>query len=247
MLASASFFTPRAALIAAAVIVVAATSTTRLELDALRNSVSVIALTLAGYTLVFGPVLARLDLRLDLPNTDMLKTYPLRGWRIVLGEVLAPVALVTVLLWLMLLTAALTFHAPRAEALGPALRIGAALGIGLIAPFLCAIEVLVLNAAVVLFPAWVPLGADRGSGIDVIGQRIFFVFGLFLAMAGSLLPAGVGAAAIFFGSLWIVGAPIAAALATLAALAVLCVEIGLAIAFIGRRFESFDLSAELRP
>ena len=247
LLASASFFTPRAALIAAAVIVVAATSTTRLELDVLRNSVSVIALTLAGYTLVFGPVLARLDLRLDLPNTDMLKTYPLRGWRIVLGEVLAPVALVTVLLWLMLLTAALTFHAPRAEALGPALRIGAALGIGLIAPFLCAIEALVLNAAVVLFPAWVPLGADRGSGIDVIGQRIFFVFGLFLAMAGSLLPAGVGAAAIFFGSLWIVGAPIAAALATLAALAVLGVEIGLAIAFIGRRFESFDLSAELRP
>jgi hypothetical protein len=247
LLASSSYFTPRAALLAAAVIVVGNALLARLGLDPLRNVESVIAMTLAGYTLVFGPVLARQDLRLDLPNTDMLKTYPLRGWRIVLGEVLAPVAILTVLLWLLLLTAALNFHPPRAEAITPALRIGAALGVGVIAPFLSAIEVLVLNAAVVLFPAWVPLGADRGSGIDVIGQRIFFVFGLFLAMAGSLLPAGIGAAAIFFGSLWIVGAPIAAALAALAALAVLSVEIGLAIAFIGRRFERFDLSAELRP
>ena len=127
------------------------------------------------------------------------------------------------------------------------LRVAAALAVALLLPFVCAIEVLVMNAAVVLFPAWVPQGAARGSGIDVLGQRIFLLAGLFLAIAGALLPAAIGAAAMFFGTLWIVGAAIAAVLAAVAALAVLCVEIGLGVAFIGRRFERFDLSAELRP
>ena len=104
-----------------------------------------------------------------------------------------------------------------------------------------------MNAAVVLFPAWLPQGPGRGSGIDVLGQRILFVAALFLATAGALLPAAIGAAAMFFATLWIVGAPIAAALGAVAALAVLCVEVGLGVVLIGRRFERFDLSAELRP
>jgi hypothetical protein len=247
LLASASYLTPRTALIVAALIAVGGNWMTRLDLGVLRNTIGTIALVGAGYTLLFGPLIARQDLRLDLPNTDILKTYPLRGWQVVLGEVLAPVAIVTVLVWLLLLAAAFTLQPPPNAALTPGLWTAAALGIATLLPFVCVIQVLVMNAAVVLFPAWVPQGASRGSGIDVLGQRIFFVAGLFLAIAGALLPAAIGAAAVFFGTLWIVGAPIAAALGVVAALAVLCVEIGLAVAFIGRRFERFDLSAELRP
>jgi hypothetical protein len=220
---------------------------TRLDLDVLRTTIGTIALVGAGYTLVFGPLIARQDLRLDLPNTDMLKTYPLRGWQVVLGEVLAPVAIVTVLLWLLLLAAAFTLQPPPNAPLTPGLRVAATLAVALLLPFVCAIEVLVMNAAVVLFPAWVPQGAGRGSGIDVLGQRIFFIAGLFLATAGALLPAAIGAAAMFFATLWFVGAPVAAALGAVAAIAVFCVEIGLAVVFIGGRFERFDLSAELRP
>jgi hypothetical protein len=247
LLASASYLRPRVALIAAALIVVGCSWIASADLDVLRNVVSGFALVGAGYTLVFGPMLARQDLRLDLPNTDILKTYPLRGWQIVLGEVLAPVAIVTALLWLLLLAGALTLQPPPSAAFTPGLRTAAALGVALLVPFVCAIQVVVMNAAVVLFPAWVPQGADRGSGIDVIGQRIFFLAGLFLATAGALLPASIGAAAIFFATLWIVGAPVAAALGAVAALAVLGVEIGLAVWFLGERFERFDLSAELRP
>jgi ABC-2 type transport system permease protein len=247
LLASASYLTPRTALIVAAVIAVGSNWMTRLDLDVLRTTIGTIALVGAGYTMVFGPLIARQDLRLDLPNTDILKTYPLRGWQVVLGEVLAPVAIVTVLLWLLLLAAAFTLPPPPNAALTPGLRTAAALAVALLLPFVCAIEVLVMNAAVVLFPAWLPQGAGRGSGIDVLGQRIFFLAGLFLATAGALLPAAISAAAMFFSTLWIVGAPVAAALGAVAALAVLCVEIGLAVAFIGRRFERFDLSAELKP
>ncbi len=234
-------------MIVAALIIVGGNWMARLDLGVLRGTIGTIALVGAGYTLVFGPLIARQDLRLDLPNADILKTYPLRGWQVVLGEVLAPVAIVTVLLWLLLLAAAFTLQPPPKASLTPGLRVAAALAVALLLPFVCAIEVLVMNAAVVLFPAWVPQGAGRGSGIDVLGQRIFFLAGLFLAIAGALLPAAVGAAAMFFATLWIVGAPVAAGLGAAAALAVLCVEVGLAVAFIGRRFERFDLSAELKP
>jgi hypothetical protein len=247
LLASASYLRPRVALIAAGVIVVGCNWIARADLEVLRNVIGGFALTGAGYTLVFGPMFARQDLRRDLPNTDILKTYPLHGWQIVLGEVLAPVAIVTVLIWLLILTGALTLQAPPQVATTLGLRAAVALGAAALTPFLCAIQVLVMNAAVVLFPAWMPQGAERGGGIDVLGQRIFFLAGLFLAMAGALLPAGIGAAALFFGTLWIVGAPAAAALGALAALAVLGVEIGLAVWFLGQRFERFDLSAELRP
>jgi hypothetical protein len=247
LLASASYLTPRTALIVAVLIAVGSSWLTRLGLDVLRTTIGTVALVGAGYTLVFGPLIARQDLRLDLPNTDMLKTYPLRGWQVVLGEVLAPIAIISVLLWLMLLAAALTLPPPPNASLTPGFRAAAALSIALLLPFVCAIEVLVLNAAVVLFPSWLPQGAGRGSGVDVLGQRIFFVAGLFLATAGALLPAAIGAAAMFFATLWVVGAPIAAALGAVGALAVLCVEVGLAVVLIGRRFERFDLSAELRP
>jgi hypothetical protein len=247
LLSSAAYLRPRVALIAAVVIVAAGSWLTRSGFEVPRTIVATVAMFGAVYTLIFGPLLARQDLRQDLPNTDVLKTYPLRGWQIVLGEVLAPVAIVTVLFWLMLLTASLTFRPPRAEWWTPNLIAPAVIAIALLAPLLSAVQVLVMNTAVVLFPAWVPLGPQRGAGIDVFGQRIFFLAALLLTTIAALLPAAIAAAAIFFVSAYFAGAIIGAGLGVVAALAVLLVELGLAIAWLGKRFETFDLSAELRP
>jgi hypothetical protein len=248
LLASRSYLRPRVALIVAAVIVVVCTWLVRADVEPVRSIVSILGLVGAGYTFVFGPMIARQDLRLDLPNADILKTYPLRGWQIVLGEIAAPVAIITVLVWLELLASLLTAHPPRVEWWTLGTQVAAAVAAALLLPPLCALQVLVMNAAVVLFPAWVSLGADRGRGIDVIGQRIFFVAGVFLTMALSLLPAGIAAAIVFFGLQWTVGVPVVAGLAAAAiALAVLCTEVWLVVLWLGTRFERFDLSAELRP
>ena len=123
LLSSAEYLRPRTALIAAAVIVVGSGLAASADFDVPRNVVASIATAIAGYTLVFGPLVARQDLRLDLPNTDILKTYPLRGWQIVLGEWLTPVAIVTVLLWLLVLTAALNFQADGAPWLSMGVRV----------------------------------------------------------------------------------------------------------------------------
>src|SRR6185295_10312779 len=151
-------------------------------------------------------------------------------------------------LWLELLASLLTAHPPRADWWTLGAQVAAAVAAALLLPPLCALQVLVMNSATVLFPAWVSLGADRGRGIDVIGQRIFFAAGVFLTMALSLLPAAIAAGVVFFGLQWTVGAPVVAGLAAAGiALAVLCTEVWLVVLWLGARFERFDLSAELRP
>ena len=107
--------------------------------------------------------------------------------------------------------------------------------------------VLLMNAATVLFPAWVQVGAGRPGGIDVLGQRIVFVGALFLVMAIALLPAAIVAAVAFFVVQWLVGFLAAAAAAVIIVLAILGIEIAIGTWWLGKRFESFDLSAELRP
>lgn len=242
LLSAAGYLRPSTALIAAAIIVVASSLAAAADFDVPRNVVAVMALVCAAWTLVFGPLVARQDLRLDLPNTDVLKTYPLRGWQIVLGEWLTPVAIITVLLWLMLLTAALNFNE-----VAWLMRGAVAVGAALLAPLLCALMVLLLNAAAVLFPAWVQIGGGRPGGIDVLGQRIVFVGGLFFVMAIALLPALIVAAIVFFLVQWLVGFLAAAAAAVIIVLAILGSEIAIGTWWLGKRFESFDLSAELRP
>jgi hypothetical protein len=247
LLSSASYLRPRVALTVAAVIVVVSTWLVRADVEPFRTIVSLLGLMGAGYTFVFGPMLARQDLRQDLPNVDILKTYPLRGWQIVLGEIMAPVAVLTVLIWLLLLASLLTAHPPRVEWWGTGVQIALAAAAAVLLPPLCALQILVMNAAVVLFPAWVPQGAEQGRGVDVIGQRIFFVAGVFLTIALALVPAALAAAVVLLAVQWTVGVVVVAGVAAAAvALAMLCGEAWLVVVWLGARFERFDLSAELK-
>ena len=203
----------------------------------------------AAYTLLFGPQLARQDLRSDLPNSDILKTYPLAGWQILLGELLTPVAILTGLLWLALLAAACALE-PRAVQLAwltPGFRLVAGLCAALVVPPLCALQLLVPNAAALVFPAWFQATRQRTGGIDVMGQRIIFVFGQMLVIVLALAPAVVGAGLIVFATQWLVGLSAAVVFATLLALAVLIGEIWCGLWWLGGRFETLDLATELRP
>ena len=206
------------------------------------------ALICAAYTLFLGPQIARQDLRSDLLNIDILKTYPLRGWQVVLGEMLTPIAILTALLWLALLTLLLAFHPASAGWLTPSLRITLAVCLVPLIPVLCALQLLVPNAATVLFPAWAQGMRNRTErGIEMMGQRLIFVGGQFLVLLFVLLPAALGAFALIFATQWLIGPVAAVAVAALAVLVILVAEIWCGLWWIGERFEKFDLSAELRP
>ncbi len=219
------------------------------ELKGVAIGICIISAVVAAYTLLLGPQFSRQDLRSDLGNSDIIKTYPLAGWQVVLGELLTPTAILAGMLWLTLLAAgcALEPGVVQLSWFTQGVRVFAGLGLALVIPPLCLLQLLVPNAAALVFPAWFHATRQRTGGIDVMGQRIIFVFGQFLVIVLALAPAVVGAGLIIFATQWLVGLSAAVVFATLLALAVLIGEIWCGLWWLGGRFEKLDLATELRP
>ena len=214
----------------------------------LQSTIAIGTLFIAGYVIVVGPQFARQDIRSDLPNADILKTYPLAGWQVVLGELLTPVAILTGVLWLALLTLALTLQpeATGVKWLTPTVRLTGTLAVALVTPALVTLQLIVPNAAALLFPSWFQLTRTRGGGPEVVGQRMIFFFAQLFTMAFALLPAGLAAVSAGFIFWRFLGPAGTVGIATLAVLAVLVGEAWCALWWLGQRFEKLDLSAELR-
>ena len=197
------------------------------------------------WALLIGPQVVRQDLRQDLPNADWLKLFPLRGWQVVLGEILAPAVILTAIQWLLLLVTLVCAGQFADGKISGALVLALGGGIAILLPALNLISLLIPNAAVLLFPAWFQSGKDAPQGIEATGQRLIFALGQFLAFALSLVPAGAASVGIFFVIAQFLGAPfVAVLLAALAATVVLGLEAALGIFLLGKLFERFDLSAE---
>ncbi len=201
----------------------------------------IIAIALA-YSVFLGPQILRLDFRHDLPLADVLKTFPLRGWQIALGEILAPVAVLAVLQWLLLLVeAGLLGYLPGPQKY---LLWAIALGTAAVLPLLDVLLLLIPNAAVLLFPSWIQTGKDSPRGVEATGQRLIFALGQLLALAVALVPASAAFAAVFFLIRFTSGPVIAIPFGSLAAAIILVVEGGLGVMLLGKLFEKFDVSEE---
>ena len=249
LFATSAFFRPRPILVLTAILVGATSWLSRQpDLAPIRVVLSVVGLVILIMTVLFGPQVARQDLRTDLANADILKTYPLRGWQIVLGEVLTPVAILSVVFWLALLTIYLSLPGDSFGRIPPGLRSELALGLAVLAPPFIAIQVLMPNAATVLFPAWVQATRDRTErGIEVLGQRLIFVASQLLVTVLVLLPALLVGALVFLLVNLITGLALGAAVAAIAMTMLLGFEAWLGIRWLGNRFEQLDISSELRP
>jgi hypothetical protein len=245
LLAMGRLFNLRAGIVAAAIVAAGCTWLSSAELRGGQAFVSVVSLVVLVGVLLLGPQFARQDLRSDLKNADILKTYPLAGAEVVFGEMLAPIAVLSVIAWLALL--ALTLSTPMVPI--PALaRTAGLLAVAVATPFFCALQLVIQNAIALLFPAWVQNVSNPGEhGLDVFGQRLVFLAGQVLLLALGVLPAVVGALVAFFGASWLAGPVVAGVLAWLVVLTVLGVEVWAGVRWLGQRFAHFDLSAELRP
>lgn len=197
-----------------------------------------------AWTLLLGPQMVRQDFRHDLPQLDLLKAFPLRGWQVALGEILAPAVILTAIQWLLIIVSVACL-APVAEGkFSPGLVVVLGAGAALVAPMFNLISLVIPNAAVLLFPAWFQTGKDAPHGIEATGQRLIFALGQFLALAVALLPAAAVFAGFFFGVKFLAGVLIAVVAATLAAAVVLAVEAALGVLLLGWLFQRFDLSGE---
>jgi hypothetical protein len=196
-------------------------------------------------SLFSGPQMLRNDLRQDLPVADVLKMLPMPGWQIVLGEVLAPAAVLAALQWLLLVFGVIFCPAQLdTHALPLSARWSVALAAAIVLPFIDLLALLIPNASALLFPAWFQLGKDAPRGFETMGQQLILMFGQLLVLVLGLLPAGVAFTLFVIGGSFLhwpllgilSGAPMAAI--------ILAVEAGLGIKLLGVAFEKFDVSGE---
>lgn len=249
LVAVLSGFSRRGLLVAAALLVpLGVAGLTATWHQGASQSVFILLTMAAVFSALLGPQALRFDLRQNLAMAEQLKTLPLRGWQVVLGEVLAPLAVLTAAQWLILLLLAGLLPAlpgGREATFGARLALA---GAGMLAlPALGALGLVLHNAGVLLFPAWllVPGGPGQRGGLEVMGQQILVLFGHFLALAAALLPAGLVAGVVGLGLGWLAGPWVALVPAAAAFAAVIAAEIAVAVWWLGGLFERLDVSKEL--
>ena len=210
----------------------------------LRPVLGMIALMLMVWSILIGAQLLRQDFRQDLSLADLLKTYPLRGWQLALGELLAPAAVLTCVQWLLLIVLVGLFWQSSPPGLGRPEWLGLAFGAALIMPMLNLIILQIPNAAALAFPAWFQSAKTGGHGIEATGQRLIFMLGQLVVILVALMPAVALFAGVFFLVKMLLGTAFAIPLASIAAALVLAVEAAFGVVLLGWLFDRFDVSAE---
>jgi ABC-2 type transport system permease protein len=211
-----------------------------------------LAFIAALFLIVLGPLAVRNDLRQDLLHIDMLRTFPLRGSALVFAEIASSTLALTLVQWI-LLGASYVFlaNAPPdgADAISvlqtafPGRLTMLAVAIAVL-PIINGASFLIQNAAALLFPEWIRLGASGMGGLEVIGQRLLGFGASLIALAGLLaLPTlvVVGVLAVWQGDA--VPSPTSLLLAVTIGVVVGAGEIYLAVMWLGRRFERTDATA----
>jgi ABC-2 type transport system permease protein len=198
-----------------------------------------LAATWAGLMMVIGPQWVRNDLRGDLLKLDLLRSYPLRGTAIVTAEVAASTLVLTAAQVALLLLAYLALLGNAA--VEPGLRVRSIILAGALIhlPAINFMGLLIHNAAAILFPAWVHLGAGRSSGVEVLGQNMLMVVAFLTVLAAALsVPVALGGGLFLLlgrsAGLWAIIPGSAVLLAALAGEAMLLVH------WLGGVFERTD-------
>lgn len=196
----------------------------------------ILLLVLAGAVALMGPTMVRSDLRRDLAHLVVIKTWPVRGAAIVRGEVLAPAVALTLGALAAIVPAALfapAFVLPTDVSLAGRLTFAAAATTT--ATALIVTHLVIQNAIVVTFPAWIrPRAVGAGAGVELMGQMMIVLYGgMFVLALAALAPAAAGALVMFLFGGVLLPAIVFASL--------LLVESFAATEIIGRVLERTDL------
>ncbi|HEX7337764.1 MAG TPA: putative ABC exporter domain-containing protein [Gemmatimonadales bacterium] len=202
---------------------------------------------IAGWLLVFwgaslivlGPQWVRNDLRGDLPKLDLLRSYPLAGWSVVLAEVAASTLLLTAIQLSLLVIGYLAFLGNDSMYPGLEARTLALAAAFLFLPGINLLGMLIQNGAALLYPGWVRLGSGRAGGVEALGQNFLMMVAFIALLVGVLaLPVAISGGAFLLLRRGIDGWAALPA-ATLAFL-VMAYEAALLVGWLGRVFERTD-------
>jgi hypothetical protein len=207
--------------------------------------VGVFAAIGGAFATLMAPQLLRLDLRQDLQNLELVKTWPVRAAAIVRGEIAWPAAVVTAMAW-GCGALALFFSAAVFERTGIAWRMAIGIAAMILAPAIVFAQYTIHNATALLFPGWVPLGSGRPRGVDAMGQRLILLGGTWLMLLVFLLP-GV----LIGGVLWIAFyrflGPWVLLPGALTCVVIVAIEVLLVTEALGPAYEQLDITSVERP
>lgn len=214
--------------------------------EGIPELLGIMGLMSTGMLVFLGPRAVRTDLRADILRLDLIKTFPLSAESLIIGELGASLLIVSVFEILLLVTSVtlLAFFSGReyfARFTTPEFVVSALV---FIIP-VTAIQLLIQNGAIILFPAWSVTGDDFNR-FSAMGQRLLMLIGNVVTLGVALLPAAI----LFLPSLWLMlklmgRVPFAILIATIPAAAVLVIEIFLAVKFLASQFEDIDIANDL--
>lgn len=212
----------------------------------LHMSVTAIGLMLAALFPFLGSQALRQDLRLDLPRIELLKSYPIRGDRLVLAEIAAPAIIVSIVEIIILSATAITSHvtgsASKLAFIGSPEFIIIAL---LFAIPICLAQLLIQNAVAILIPGWAIQSGEETRGFVNLGQRLVILGGNLLVLAVGLLPAAVVFVPLYLLARRFGSNAFMLAMSTAPAIAILLTEIWIALRFLGAQFDQIDITNEI--
>jgi hypothetical protein len=215
--------------------------------ESIRVAMASIALMLAAMFPFLGSAVFTQDMRLDLSRIELLKSYPIAGYRLVAAEIAGPLTFVAVVELIMLTVAAVIVHFTAMPDNMAFLATPEFVVIALIfATPICAAQLLIRNAVPILLPGWAMRAPDEQRGFIVMGQRLLMTAGNLLVLLFVLLPAAcIVGPGLLMAKFWFHGSVAVVALATVPAAALLFFEVWLGIRFLGAQFEKIDLTNEL--
>jgi putative ABC exporter len=198
-----------------------------------------LTLSWAALTILTGSQYVRNDLRGDLLKLDLLRSYPLRGWSVVIAEAGASTLMLTAVQFSLLGLAYLAFLGNETMVPGLEERTLLLLAAIVFLPGINLLGMLIQNAAALLYPAWVRLGSGRPGGVEALGQNLLMTIAFVALLALTLvLPAAISGGAFLLlrpaVNDW------AVLPATILALGTMAFEAALIVDWLGRIFERTD-------
>ena len=209
----------------------------------LASTIAIFAMIFAALSIVLGSRFVRNDLRQDLLNVRLLRTYPLTGAALVGAEVASATIVLTAIQVALLLLA----HAALISAPSGWLATDVRSLLLLVAPVVLLVvnsaTVTIQNAAALLFPAWVHLGLERTTGIEALGQNILTTLASLVVFALALIPPAIAGFLGLVGvrALWPSAETGSIVLGATLALAALALEVGISVVMLGELFERGDM------
>ncbi len=134
-----------------------------------------LALIWAVLMLLIGPQWIRNDLRDDLPNFDLLRSYPVPGRSLVAAEVAGSALVLTAIQLGLLAVAYLAFLGNGDMPLTLQERSLVLLAAAVCLPPVNYLAMLIQNGGALLFPAWVRVGPERAGGVEALGQNMVLI------------------------------------------------------------------------